>query len=80
MSNATRQTSDVVSSPLGTGRRLKMGGIPRVPTSLLLASIVTVSVVVLGSWYTLALVRSSFLAARFDDVWVNAIVGLLALL
>jgi polar amino acid transport system permease protein len=80
MSNATRQTSDVMSSPLGTGRRLKMGGIPRVPTSLLLASIVTVSVVVLGSWYTIAVMRSSFLAAQFDGAWVNAIAVLLALL
>jgi polar amino acid transport system permease protein len=48
--------------------------------ALLLASIVTVSVVVSGSWYTIAVMRASLLAAKFSDVWVNAIVVLLALL
>ena len=80
MSNATRQTSDVIPGPTGNGRRLKMGGMPCVPMALLLASIVTVSVVVSGSWYTIAVLRASLLAAKFSDVWVNAIVVLLALL
>ena len=80
MSNATRQTGDVVPNSTGNGRRLKMGGMPCVPMALLLASIVTVSVVVSGSWYTIAVLRASLLAAKFSDVWVNAIVVLLALL
>ncbi|HEY4296547.1 MAG TPA: amino acid ABC transporter permease [Paraburkholderia sp.] len=67
-------------NPTGNGRRLKMGGMPGVPTSLLLASIVAVSVVVSGSWYTIAVMRASFLAAQFNDVWVNAIAALLGLL
>ena len=80
MSNATRQTSDVIPGPTGNGRRLKMGGMPCVPKLLLLASIVAVSVVVSGSWYTIAVMRASFLAAQFSDIWVNAVVVLLALL
>jgi polar amino acid transport system permease protein len=80
MSNATRQTSDVMPSPAVDGRRLRMGGMPCAPTSLLLASIVAVAVVVAGGWYTVAVMRASFLAAHFDGVWVNPIAALLAVL
>jgi polar amino acid transport system permease protein len=80
MSNATQRTSDVMTSPAGAGRRLRMGGMPCAPTSLLLASIVAVAVVVLGSWYTLAVIRSAFLAAHFDGAWVNPVAAVIALL
>jgi polar amino acid transport system permease protein len=80
MSNATQQTSDVMPGPAGTGRRLRMGGMPCAPTSLLLASIVAVAVVVLGSWYTIAVIRAAFLAAHFDGAWVNPLAAVLALL
>ncbi|KXU89329.1 polar amino acid ABC transporter permease [Paraburkholderia monticola] len=80
MSNATRQTGDVIPGPAGNGRRLKMGGMPRVPTSLLLATIVAVVVVVSGSWYTIAVMRASLVAAQFGGAWINPIAALLALL
>ncbi|MFC0698742.1 amino acid ABC transporter permease [Paraburkholderia humisilvae] len=80
MSNATRQTSDVMPSPTGNGRRLRMGGMPCAPTSLLCTSMLAVAVVVLGSWYTVAVIRASFLAAHFDGAWVNPVAVLLALL
>lgn len=80
MSNATRQTSDVMPAPAGSGRRLRMGGMPSAPTSLLLASIAAVAAVVLGSWYTVAVMRAACLAAHFDGAWVNAIAVVLALL
>jgi polar amino acid transport system permease protein len=80
MSDATRQTSDVLPNPTGNGRRLKMGGIPCVPMSLLLASVVAVLVVVSGSWNTIAVLRTFFLAIQFDAIWANAIVVLLGLL
>ena len=80
MSNATRQTGDAIPGPAGNGRRLKMGGMPRVPTSLLLASIVAVAVVVSGSWYTIAVMRAALLAAQFGGAWINPIAALLALL
>jgi polar amino acid transport system permease protein len=80
MSNTTRQTSDVLPNPLGSGRRLKMGGIPCVPMSLLLASVVAVLIVVAGSWYTIAVMRTFFLSIQFNAAWANAIVVLLGLL
>jgi polar amino acid transport system permease protein len=80
MSNATQHTRDVMPNPAGAGRRLSMGGMPCAPTSLLLASIVAVAAVVLGSWYTVAVIRAAFLAVHFDGLWVNAIAVLLALL
>ncbi|GAB2914896.1 hypothetical protein GCM10027093_61840 [Paraburkholderia jirisanensis] len=80
MSNATRQTSDVMPGTAGNGRRLRMGATPCVPTSLVLASIASVAVVVLGSWYTVAVMRTALLSAHFDDVWVNALSVVLALL
>lgn len=80
MSNATQQTGDVMPGPAGTGRRLKMGGMPCAPRSLVLASIVAVAVVVLGSWYTVAVIRAAFLAAHFDGAWVNPGAAVLALL
>jgi len=57
-----------------------MGRAPCVPTSLLVASIAAVAAVVAGSWYTVAVMRASFLAARFDGAWVNALAVVLALL
>jgi polar amino acid transport system permease protein len=39
-----------------------------------------VSVVVSGSWYTIAVMRASFLAAQFSGAWVNAVAVLLTLL
>ncbi|OLL31716.1 polar amino acid ABC transporter permease [Burkholderia sp. SRS-W-2-2016] len=80
MSNATRQSGDVIPGPAGNGRRLKMGRAPSVPTSLLLASIAAVALVVAGSWYTVAAMRASFLAAHFDGAWVNALAVVLAVL
>lgn len=84
MSNATRHTSEVAPSPaqapVTNGRRLKTGGMPCVPTSLLSTSIVTVVAVVLASWYTIAVMRSSLLAAQLDSAAVNALAVVLALL
>ncbi|MFC0400177.1 amino acid ABC transporter permease [Paraburkholderia rhizosphaerae] len=80
MSNATRQSSDVMPSRTGNGRRLRIGGMPCAPTSLLVASILAVAVVVLGSWYTVAVMRASFLEAHFEGAWVNAAAMLLAVL
>ncbi|TDY52202.1 amino acid ABC transporter membrane protein (PAAT family) [Paraburkholderia rhizosphaerae] len=53
---------------------------PCAPTSLLVASILAVAVVVLGSWYTVAVMRASFLEAHFEGAWVNAAAMLLAVL
>lgn len=80
MSNATRPTGDVMPGPIGNGRRLRTGGMPRVPTSLLLVSTAAVAVVVAASGYTLAVLRAALLAAGLDRGWVNASVTLLALL
>jgi polar amino acid transport system permease protein len=82
MSNATRHTSEVpqAQAPVTNGRRLKTGGMPCVPTSLLSTSIVTVVAVVLASWYTIAVMRSSLLAAQLDSAAVNALAVVLALL
>jgi polar amino acid transport system permease protein len=80
MSNTTRQTSDVLPGAIGNGRRLKMGGVPCVPVSLLLASVLAVSVVVAGSWYTIAVLRTFFLSIQFGDVSANVVTVLLALL
>lgn len=80
MSEATRQTGDVVPGPTGSGRRLRMGKTPCVPTSLLLMSIVAVCVVVLASWYTINVLRAPLVAAQFNSVLINAGAALLALL
>lgn len=80
MSNTTRQTSDVLPGAIGNGRRLKMGGVPCVPVSLLLASVLAVSVVAAGSWYTIAVLRTFFLSIQFGDVLANVVTVLLALL
>jgi polar amino acid transport system permease protein len=80
MSNITRQTSDGLPGPIENGRRLKMGGVPCVPRSLLIASVAAVAVVVLGSWYTIAVMRTFFGSIQFDGIWASAIVVALALL
>ncbi|CAG4895038.1 amino acid ABC transporter permease [Paraburkholderia gardini] len=80
MSNTTQQTSDILPGAIGSGRRLKMGGIPCVPVSLLLASVLAVSVVVAGSGYTIAVLRTFFLSIQFDGASTNAITVFLALL
>jgi polar amino acid transport system permease protein len=57
-----------------------MGRAPCVPTSLLLASIAAVVAVVTGSWYTVAVMRASFVAAGFNGAWINALAVVLGLL
>jgi len=81
MSNATRQTGgDAMPGPIGNGHRLDAGGMPGVPTSLLLASIAAVCVVVAGSWYTIGVMRAALLAARLSHGGVDTFVVLMGLL
>src|ERR1700744_1234485 len=80
MSNTTRQTSDALPGPIGNGRRLEMGGIPCVPMSLLLVSVVAVLIVVAGSGDTIPIMRTFFLSIQFDTTWANVIAALLGLL
>lgn len=78
MSNATQHPAHLIK-PAGSGRRLRIGGMPRVPTTLLVLAVVVVCAVVAGSWITIAAARAS-LAAELGGLWVDVAAALLAVL
>lgn len=80
MSDTTRQTPDVLPGPVGSGRRLRMGGMPSVPTALLLSSTLAVLIVVASGWYTIAVLRAALQGAQFSNTGINAIAVVLGLL
>jgi polar amino acid transport system permease protein len=78
MSDATRQATDAMPRPIDSERRLKLGGMPRVPASLLLSSMLVVALVVAASGYTIAVMKDSLAAVGFNGVGVDVVLALLA--
>ena len=63
----------------GSARRLNIGGMPSLPTALLFAALVLVTVVDATSLYTIVVLRDALLQGGFTSWLVSALSGLLAL-
>lgn len=59
------------------GRSLNVGGVGPPPTGLLLVGLITVSVAVAGSWYTVAVLREVVDASLSANAWPDVLWGLL---
>jgi polar amino acid transport system permease protein len=79
MEDATHHTPAPVAGPPGRARSLTIGGMPSAPTALFLIALVTVALVVAGSWYTIAVMVRALRSSEFSDWWVTATSVLLAL-
>jgi polar amino acid transport system permease protein len=70
--DATHHTPAAIGGTLGPARRLNAGGMPSPPTALFLVALVTVALVVAGSWYTIAVMRNALLSSELTGWWVSA--------
>jgi polar amino acid transport system permease protein len=77
--NPTDQTPATIAGSLERARRLNVGGLPSAPTALFLLALVTVTLVVADSWYTIALTHSALRGSPLISSLVLAISALLAL-
>ena len=80
MSNATQHTTAGMPQHSESGRRLSIGGVPRVPFVLLLSSIAAVAAILAGSWYTITVIYDGLRAAGLNSAWANGIGAVLAAL
>jgi polar amino acid transport system permease protein len=64
----------------GRERRLDIGGMPSMPTVLLLVALFAVAGTIASSWYTIAALRQALLGQKLDGWWMPAGVVVLGLL
>ena len=79
MGPATDRASNGAAGTPGPARRLNIGGMPSVPTALLLTALILVIFVEAGSLYTIGVTREVLLRSGFASWWVSTTSVLLAL-
>jgi polar amino acid transport system permease protein len=70
--DATPHSPAAIAGPVRPARRLNAGGIPSRPTALLLAALMTSTLVVADSWYTIAVMREALRSGGFAGWFVSA--------
>jgi polar amino acid transport system permease protein len=79
LEDVTPHTPAANADPTGPARRLNAGGMPSPPTALVLVALAAVSIVIAGTWYTIAVTREALRSGEIPGWLVSAISVLLSL-